>query len=152
MSCLKLAATNFTALSLQTDPVPRCRAAITRNLCRLPVCALPTSCKNSGMSMAPLAVRSRKTGYGYWTARHQGNRKYVSLWRNKNAGDVTKWTYDPDYSHQALDDGTWKNTSLRITWQVSRQNKVNLWWDEQSACHHCIECGDTTTNVLQLLP
>src|SRR5947199_3243334 len=62
----------------------------------------------------------------YWTARHQGNRKYVSLWRNKNAGDVTNWTYDPDYSHQALDDGTWKNTSLRITCQVSRQNKVNL--------------------------
>ena len=74
------------------------------------------------------------------------------MWRNKNAGDVTKWTYDPDYSHQALDDGTWKNTSLRITWQVSRQNKVNLWWDEQSACQHCIEGGDTTTNVLQLLP
>src|SRR5437867_7454067 len=55
----------------------------------------------------------------YWTARHQGNRKYVPLWRNRNAGDVTKWTYDPDFSHQALDDGTWKNTSLRLTWQVS---------------------------------
>jgi hypothetical protein len=86
----------------------------------------------------------------YWTGRHQGNRKYVSLWRNKNAGDLTKWTYDPDYGHQAIDDGTWKNTSLRLTWQASRQNKINLWWDEQSACQHCIEGGDTS-NVNQPL-
>jgi hypothetical protein len=84
----------------------------------------------------------------YWTGRHQGSRKYVSLWRNKNAGDLTKWTYDPDYAHQALDDGTWKNTSMRITWQVSRRDKLNFWWDEQWACQHCIEGGDTTTNVL----
>ncbi|OLC28111.1 MAG: hypothetical protein AUH28_19640 [Acidobacteria bacterium 13_1_40CM_56_16] len=88
----------------------------------------------------------------YWTARHQGNRKYVSLWRNKNAGDVTKWTYDPDYSHQALDDGTWKNTSLRLTWQASQRNKVNLWWDEQSACQHCNEGGDTSNVAQPLTP
>jgi len=80
----------------------------------------------------------------YWTARHQGNRKYVPLWRNKNAGDVTKWTYDPDFSHQALDDGTWKNTSLRLTWQVSSRNKLNFWWDEQAICLHCNEGGETT--------
>jgi hypothetical protein len=80
----------------------------------------------------------------YWTARHQGNRKYVPLWRNKNAGDVTKWTYDPDFSHQALDDGTWKNTSLRLTLQASRRNKLNFWWDEQSICLHCNEGGETT--------
>src|SRR5215475_10678397 len=80
----------------------------------------------------------------YWTARHQGNRKYVPLWRNKNAGDVTKWTYDPDFSHQALDDGTWKNTSLRLTLQASRRNKLNFWWDEQSVCLHCNEGGETT--------
>ena len=84
----------------------------------------------------------------YWTARYQGNRKYVPLWRNKNAGDVTKWTYDPDFSHQALDDGTWKNTSLRLTWQASRTNKVNFWWDEQSICLHCNEGGETTPFLL----
>jgi hypothetical protein len=83
----------------------------------------------------------------YWIARYQGNRKYVPLWRNKNAGDVTKWAYDPDFSHQAVDDGTWKNTSMRVTWQVSRRDKLNFWWDEQWACQHCIEGGDTTTNV-----
>src|SRR5215831_14238543 len=88
----------------------------------------------------------------YWTARYQGNRKYVALWRNKNAGDVTKWTYDPDYGQQALDDGTWKNTSMRVTWQVSRRDKVNLWWDEQWACQHCIEGGDTSNPLAPLAP
>src|SRR5439155_4818962 len=78
----------------------------------------------------------------YWTARHQGNGNYVSLWRNKNAGDVAKWTYVPDYYDKDLDDGTWKNASLRLTWQASQRNKVNLWWDEQSACQHCNEGGD----------
>jgi hypothetical protein len=82
----------------------------------------------------------------YWNARHQGNRKYVSLWRNKNAGEPTKWTYDPDYAHQALDDGTWKSTTMRITWQVSRRDKLNFWWDEQWACQHCIEGGDATVS------
>lgn len=83
----------------------------------------------------------------YWIGRHQGNRKLVAgMWRNKNAGDLTKWTYDPDFDHQAVDDGTWKNTSLRLTWQVSRRNKVNFWWDEQDACQHCIEGGDANSS------
>src|SRR2546426_1149815 len=41
------------------------------------------------------------------------------------------------------DDGTWKNTSLRLTWQASRANKVNFWWDEQWVCLHCNEGGET---------
>src|SRR5206468_7266263 len=57
--------------------------------------------------------------------------------------DVTKWTYDPDFSHQALDDGTWQNTSLRLTLQASQRNKLNFWWDEQSICLHCNEGGET---------
>ena len=88
----------------------------------------------------------------YWNVRYQGNRKYVALWRNKNAGDVTKWTYDPDFGHQGLDDGTWKNTSMRITWQASRRDKINFWWDEQWACQHCNEGGDTTVVIMPLSP
>ena len=38
----------------------------------------------------------------YWTGRHQGTRQLVAgLWANNNAGDPTKWTYDPDFSRQA---------------------------------------------------
>ena len=33
----------------------------------------------------------------------------ASMWVNKNAGDPTKWTYDPDKSQQAVNDGVWKD-------------------------------------------
>jgi hypothetical protein len=68
----------------------------------------------------------------YGTFRHQGNRQLVAgMFENRNAGDPTKWTYDPDPSRQAIDDGTWKNGSLRLTWQATPRNKFNVWWDEE---------------------
>ena len=81
----------------------------------------------------------------YGTFRHQGNRQLVAgMFENRNAGDPTKWTYDPDPSRQAIDDGTWKNGSLRLTWQATPRNKVNVWWDEQTVCQHCIGGGSRT--------
>jgi hypothetical protein len=88
----------------------------------------------------------------YWTVRFQGNRKYLSIWENKNAGDITKWTYNPDFGHQALDDGTWKDTALRLTWQASRQSKINLWWNEQTICLHCNDGGDTSVPSAPISP
>ena len=81
----------------------------------------------------------------YGTFRHQGNRQLVAgMFENRNAGDPTKWTYDPDSSRQAIDDGTWKNGSLRLTWQATPRNKFNVWWDEQTVCQHCIGGGSRT--------
>src|SRR5688572_4923890 len=81
----------------------------------------------------------------YGTFRHQGNRQLVAgMFENRNAGDPTKWTYDPDPSRQAIDDGTWKNGSLRLTWQATPRNKFNVWWDEQIVCQHCIGGGSRT--------
>jgi hypothetical protein len=81
----------------------------------------------------------------YGTFRHQGNRQLVAgMFENRNAGDPTKWTYDPDPSRQAVDDGTWKNGSLRLTWQATPRNKFNFWWDEQSVCQHCVGGGSRT--------
>jgi len=81
----------------------------------------------------------------YGTFRHQGNRQLVAgMFANRNAGDPTKWTYDPDPSRQAVDDGTWKNGSLRLTWQATPRNKFNAWWDEQSVCQHCVGGGSRT--------
>jgi hypothetical protein len=83
----------------------------------------------------------------YWTFRHQGNRNQVAgMWINSNAGDATKWTYEPDFSRQAVDDGTWKNSSVRLTWQASIRNKFNFWWDEQAVCQHCKGGGLLTGN------
>jgi hypothetical protein len=70
----------------------------------------------------------------FWTARHQGNRKYVTgMFLNANAGDATKWTYAPSAT-PATDGGTWKSSSLRLTWQASPRNKFNVFWDEQAMC------------------
>ena len=81
----------------------------------------------------------------YGTYRYQISRQNVaSMWVNKNAGDATKWTYDPDLTKQAVDDGTWKNSSERITWQMTPRNKLAVWSGIQYHCQHCIGGGDGT--------
>ncbi len=76
------------------------------------------------------------------TGRHLGTRnKVAGIFINKNAGDLSKWTYDPDYSQQAVADNTTKNGSIRLTWQASPRNKVQGWWDEQVTCQRCIGGG-----------
>ncbi len=91
-------------------------------------------------------VRKDRLWY-FFTARHQGNRKTVAgMYENLNAGDPALWTYAPDLSQQARNDGTWKNASLRMTFQASPRNKFNLFWDEQSICQLCIWGGNATTS------
>jgi hypothetical protein len=78
----------------------------------------------------------------FWTGRHTGSRnKVAGIFINKNAGDITKWTYDPDFSQQAVDDNTTKNSSIRLTWQASPRNKFSVWWDEQKTCQSCVGGG-----------
>jgi hypothetical protein len=65
-------------------------------------------------------------------ARHQGTRNWIAgMYYNKNAGDPTRWHYEPDFDRRALDDGTWKSASVRLTYQATTRNKFNLFWDEQ---------------------
>ena len=79
-------------------------------------------------------------------ARHQGNRKLVAgMWRDLNAGDPNKWTYEPDFDQPAGEDGTWRNAGLRLTWQVTPRNKIVAWWDEQDVCRLCLDGAGTTT-------
>jgi len=78
----------------------------------------------------------------FWTGRHQGNRSLVAgIWENRNASNPNAWHYDPDFSKQAKDDGTWKNSSVRLTWQASPRNKFGVWWDEQVNCQSCNNSG-----------
>src|SRR4051812_5442395 len=88
-------------------------------------------------------VRDKVWFFG--TYRYQVSRQNVaSMWANKNAGDPSKWTYDPGFGHQAVDDGTWKNGSARLTWQATPRNKISAWTSVQYSCLHCIEGGDGT--------
>ena len=79
--------------------------------------------------------------------RHQGTRNSIAgMFHNLNAGDITKWTYEPDLSRQATEDGTWKSVSLRLTWQASAKNKVNVFWDEQKRRVGYLGGGNSTTS------
>ena len=76
------------------------------------------------------------------TVRGQGNSAYLPIYYNKNAGDPTKWLYEPDTSRQAFNDKTWQNGSARITTQLTPRNKLNLFWDEQDVCRSCENGGN----------
>jgi hypothetical protein len=79
------------------------------------------------------------------TYRYQFNEQTVaSMWDNRNAGDNTKWTYDPDFSAQSLDDGEWRNHSVRLTWQVTPRNKIVGWTDLHYNCLHCDAGGSSS--------
>jgi len=67
-----------------------------------------------------------------------------SMWVNKNAGNPNAWTYDPDKSQQAINDGYWKQGNLRMTWQPSLRNKINVWSSLQYSCIACEQGGDGT--------
>jgi hypothetical protein len=80
-------------------------------------------------------------------ARAQGSKTDVTnLYYNLNAGKPAAWTYSPNLSQQAYSDRTWDNAGLRLTWQLSERNKLNLYWDEESICGHCT--GATGLNQL----
>jgi hypothetical protein len=78
----------------------------------------------------------------FLTGRAQGNSAYLPIYYNKNAGDPTKWLYDPDFSRQAFNDKTWQNGSGRLTTQLTPRNKLNLFWDEQDVCRSCENGGN----------
>src|SRR5687767_1870401 len=88
-------------------------------------------------------VRDRLWFFG--TYRYQMNRQLVaSMWDNRNAGDNTKWTYDPDFTTQSEDDGEWRNHSVRLTWQVTPRNKIVGWTDLHYNCLHCDAGGSSS--------
>jgi hypothetical protein len=79
-------------------------------------------------------LRDRLWFYG--TYRDEGSyRSIPGIFPNKNAGDPTKWTYEADTTRQAQGAESWRIATVRLTWQASPRNKVNVYWDEQSPCN-----------------
>src|SRR5262245_24847898 len=61
----------------------------------------------------------------YSAARWQTTQSYIAgLWENMNAGDLTKWTYEPDLSRRAYQPLIQQSFNTRLTWQISPKNKV----------------------------
>ena len=67
--------------------------------------------------------------------RDEGSHRTVpGMFANANFGDPTKRTYVADRSRPAVQAGSWRNASLRLTAQATPRNKFNLFWDEQQPC------------------
>jgi len=94
-------------------------------------------------SMGGPIVRDKLWFFG--TFRYLLSRQGVpSMWVNKNAGNPNAWTYDPDKSQQAVNDGVWKQGNVRLTYQPTARNKFNFWSSLQYSCVACEQGGDGT--------
>ncbi len=81
------------------------------------------------------------------SAKHTGTDNTVAgVFANKNAGDFTKWNYEPDFSQQAFNDDRLWSTAARLTYQINAKNKLNLFWDEQRRTTNK-EGGGAATNT-----
>jgi len=71
----------------------------------------------------------------YGTFRDFGTHQVIpgAFW-NKNAGDPTKWTYEPDENIPARGANARTITALRLTTQVGQKHKVGVFFDNQLAC------------------
>ena len=80
----------------------------------------------------------------YYLGRTYGNGNSVpGMFANANAGDATSWSYVADPTTQARNDTSTISNGLRLTWQVSQRNKLNLFWDEQKGCSGAQWIGTT---------
>jgi hypothetical protein len=83
----------------------------------------------SGSTGGPI-VRDRLWYFTQTYYRGSGND--VPIFHNRNAGDITKWTYEPDFSRPAKSDSNGPlQPNLRLTMQLTPRNKLDLFWDEQ---------------------
>ncbi|PYR31972.1 MAG: hypothetical protein DMF92_03710, partial [Acidobacteria bacterium] len=67
--------------------------------------------------------------------RDEGSHRTIAgMFANANLGDPTKRTYVADKARPAIQAGSWRNGSLRLTVQANAKNKFNVFWDEQHPC------------------
>jgi hypothetical protein len=66
------------------------------------------------------------------SARRQLNSTYfANLYYNKNAGDATKWNYDPDLGQQAYTAIIQPDVNGRVTWQAAPKHKLQYFYTHQ---------------------
>jgi hypothetical protein len=71
----------------------------------------------------------------YFSWRELGSSDGVAgVFANRNAGDPTKWTYEPDRARQARNDSSRRITLLRTTVQATPRNKFDVYFDNQPFC------------------
>jgi hypothetical protein len=74
----------------------------------------------------------RDTLWFFASVRRQSNSTYfANLYYNKNAGDPTKWTYDPDFGQQAYTAIVQPDINGRLTWQALPKHKIGFYYSHQ---------------------
>ena len=69
----------------------------------------------------------------YTSARFQRNQNYIAgTYANVNAGDATKWLYEPDLASQSVFSLDQDSLTARITWQAAEKHKIAFYGDTQS--------------------
>jgi len=90
----------------------------------------------------------------YFVNAHVGGstKESPNVYYNFNAGKPAAWLYVPDTARRAYSDRTFENASARLTWQVSRRNKVSVFWDEQALCRTCTGATPGNSEPTQISP
>jgi hypothetical protein len=78
----------------------------------------------------------------FGSMRYQGSAFAIAgMFIDRNANDITKWTYDPDFSRQGEFDQYWLDESLRLTWQATQRNKFTAFYTDMLTCVGCTGNG-----------
>jgi hypothetical protein len=68
----------------------------------------------------------------YSSTRAQEGSYYVAgVYANKNAGDPTKWTLDPDPTQRGVFFVRVNSANTRLTWQAAEKHKLSFFYDNQ---------------------
>ena len=69
------------------------------------------------------------------TGRHTGSWKFAPTFANRNAGNASAWTYDPDTTGpQAISEvNAWSGIG-RVTWQATPRHKFNVGYEGNEVC------------------
>ena len=69
-------------------------------------------------------------------ARDEGQHRSIpNVFPNLNAGDPTKFLYAPDRTREVRGAESWRLYTVRLTYQATRKDKINVHWDEQHPCN-----------------
>jgi hypothetical protein len=84
---------------------------------------------DSSLSNSGPFIRDRL--WFFYSTRYQGSGNTVTgMFYNKNAGDPTKWTYEPDFTRPARNRSAGTITpTMRLTMQLTPKNRLGLFWD-----------------------
>jgi hypothetical protein len=88
-------------------------------------------------------VKKDKLWFFYLGRTWGSGQSVTGMFANANAGNANSWTYAPDTTLQARNDNATMANGLRLTYQVSQKNKLNLFWDEQHGCSGAQWIGTT---------